>query len=214
MIIWSFTLACSHVVCCSSNVTNWFFSKINKCPSSLLWIKFVSFLTVCCSLLFTALTQLRFMKLTHNYYYYQQCPSFMSKTRWGKLNWLLIQSAYQDSHYLSSSLTCGLTLDLYDPGTAEVNERHTVIYLTHNSPAGLRLILLLSVWEEQLGLCRLVNNHFIVTKQCRQIEHGVPLQAPMNPGCKQSNLRIQYFTCFTYSYLWTKGFPPSWWLIW
>lgn len=47
-------------------------------------------------------------------------------------------SVHQGSHYLSSSLTCGLTLDLYDPGCAEVNERHTVIYLTHNSSADNR----------------------------------------------------------------------------
>lgn len=46
---------------------------------------------------------------------------------------LLIHSAYQGSHYLSSSLTCELTLDLYSPGNTEVNECHTEIYLTHNS---------------------------------------------------------------------------------
>lgn len=60
----------------------------------------------------------------------------MNKNRWGELNWL--QTVYQGSHYPSSSLTCWLTPDRYDPGTTEEIERHTVIYLAHNSPADSR----------------------------------------------------------------------------
>lgn len=86
--------------------------------------------------------------------------SFMNKNQ--LRDKLLIQSPYQGSRYLSFSLTCGLTLDLYDPGTTDVNERLS------NTPAdntSHSFCCYLCGKKGQPGLCRLVINRFIVTKQ-------------------------------------------------
>ena len=61
-----------------------------------------------------------------------------------KLNQLLVLGAYQDSHYLSSSLTRELTLGLFDLGTAELSEHTMTKQITE-----LSTILLLSIQEER-----------------------------------------------------------------
>ena len=86
-----------------------------------------------------------------------------------------------DCHHLTSSLTCGLTQGLYDPKATELNERHNLICVTHNSSgdnATQTYSVVICVGRtSSLGLCTLVNNNWIVPKQWRRIANGALLSA-------------------------------------